>query len=610
MRDGKGRAARLSLFFIFCAALCLLAAALLQGNAYRWGALALLVFAFWAAPAKALPANWLVAAVALYCAWLFFSAAFIAPGYSVDALYRPLALLGGFVVAATLEREALIRLFRYGVELLAVLVLLGLLQFFIGFLHLSINPQRAAATFITPNTFASAINLFLLPLIALTVTGRGGWQVFAAALWLYAGLLATESRGGWVAGLAGLAFIVWYLGVPRTREGREPWLRLIAGLLWVFIAFSAALRLIPLLGDASRAGLADTFGETVVSRGTSYRIDIYEVALDLVTDHPLTGYGADMFRFLYEMHKPVKLDMGHSFIFVHSDYLQTWVEFGLVGLALLGAVVGVAAAMVARARRAGSADSLPFVCGAALTGILTHALVDFPLWIPFLLLILGMWLGALAADAGSSERLASMLARAGGHFGPLRTPLIVRTVTVAGLAWLSQPMLAEAAGNRAVAELLSGRADSALYWQSVARRLEPRNAAHYWVEGTIWRDQAVEARDRMLAAKADMLFADGMRTDPYQIVNFLERARLRRTHAELFEGRSEREILEWTGEAVRLRPYSLPAQAERALSLEYLGRQDEAQQIARRMLERHPGTEMARGLAAELKLPGAPGKPQ
>src|SRR5260221_3722753 len=120
----------------------------------------------YAAPERALPANALGAAMVLYCAWQFCSAAFLTPSYSSDSLYFPVILLGGFAAGAALGRPALSLLFCAGAALLALLVLLGLLQFYFGFWHLAHNPQRAAATFITPNTFATAINAFLLPLAA------------------------------------------------------------------------------------------------------------------------------------------------------------------------------------------------------------------------------------------------------------------------------------------------------------------------------------------------------------------------------------------------------------------------------------------------------------
>ncbi|MGH8630712.1 MAG: O-antigen ligase family protein, partial [Burkholderiales bacterium] len=393
MEQSEGRADWLSLL-VFCAALLLLAGALLAGNAYRWGAIALLLMAYLSSTTRALPANALSVSLGLYCAWLFANAAFVTPAYSAEDHYRPLALLGGFCVAAVLSRETQVQLFRAGAALLGLLVLIGLLQFFFGFWHLAHNPQRAAATFVTPNTFATAINLFLLPLAGLVLTRQGSRNTYALLLWLFAGLLATESRGGWLAFAAGLGFIAFFVGAERIRETRREWLTLIASLVAVSVVFSIAMRLAP------PAGLTEAFGETILSRGTSYRIDIAMVTLGRIAEHPLAGAGAGMFRPLFEMSKPAELDIGASFPYAHNDYLQIWLEFGLTGLALLVAIIGAGLTLVLRARAGGTSDPLPLACGAAAAGFFTHALVDFPLYVPFLLLVIGLWLGAFAARFG------------------------------------------------------------------------------------------------------------------------------------------------------------------------------------------------------------------
>ena len=598
LQSDRGRASGPSLFFAGAAALSLLAAALVQGNAYRWTGVALLLAAVYPRLGRYPWRTLLGGAVAAYAAWLLAVAVAGTPSYSADALYRPLVLILAFAFAATRTPEESAQLFRGGAALAVLLVLLGFAQFYFGFLRLSVNPLRAAATFITPNSFATAINLALLPLVALAATGRGGRIALAAALWLFAGLQSTESRGGWVAFAAGCAFILAMLGRNGVREHSAALARTFlglagaAGLFWAstFIDWRG-------LFPGGSAPFAEGFGETVLSRGSSLRLDIYAVAWSMIRDNPLAGYGADMFRFLYEMRKPAAMDIGHTFLFVHDDYLQIWVEFGLAGIGLLAAVIAAGARKVVALRGLGG-DGMPaLAAGAALTGFFVHALVDFPMYLPILLMGLGLWLGALARPAPSAMDEDG---------SPARAPLAKAALALAALAWLAQPAIADAASRRALDALRAGRVDAALYWQSVARRLEPGNAAHYWTEGVIWRDQAIDAKDAALAAKADMLFAEGMRHDPYQVANYLERARFRRMHPELFGGPSEAQILQWTGEALRLRPYSPVVIAEAARSLAHFGRRAEAIELVRGLLARHPDEDMARKLADEFGVsPGA-----
>lgn len=591
-----------SSLFVFGSALLLLSASLLPGTGYRWAAIALMGAGLIGAPGRALPRNAISVAVGMFSLWLLADAAFFTPNYTVDGVYRPVALLGGYVVVAALGRGAQIALFRAGVGLLAALVLLGLLQFYLDFWHLSHNPTRAAATFITPNTFATAINLFLAPLIALAVVRRGGWHTYALALGLFAGLLATESRGGYLGFLAGCAFIAAYSGIPRSREGWRPWFRLLGGLLAVLLVFSITVFL-RLSGES--AGQA--FGTTIISRGSSMRLELGTVALGLILERPVAGFGANMFYPLYEMRKPVELDDGSSFLYVHNDYLQIWLEFGLPGIVLLLAVIASACVLLYRARRAGDADPVPLACGAALASCFAHALVDFPLYVPFLLMVTGSYLGALAAFSGDGRVVGPALVFASERLAPLRAARARTWIAIAALAWLALPVAAELTGRKAMSALFAARADEALYWQWLTRQFEPRNAFHAWAEGVVWRDQGIAAKRREFAARADEMFARASSISPYEINYLIERARMHRRHGELFEHPAPAAaILAWTGRAVELRPYSVPAGVEHARALAYAGQITEAQRLARALLDRHPGREAVLRLVSDLQSLTAP----
>lgn len=543
------------------------------------------------------PANLLAALLAVYCLWLAVEAAFLTPRYSSESVYRPLILLSAFGAVALLTRHSASRLFRAGAGLLAVLVLIGLLQFYFGFWHLAHNPQRAAAIFVTPNTFATAINLFLVPLVALYVTGRGGVSAYVCALWIFAGLLATESRGGYLGLIVGCLFLAAYTGVPRLRANWMPWLKMLAGLLAVLIAFVLAVAAM----DAPPE--LEPFGSTIVTRGSSLRIELAAIAISHILERPIAGYGANMFLPLFEMSKPPELDVPSSYLFVHNDYLQVWLEFGLPGLALLVAVFVCAIVPVWAARRSAVGDPLPLACGAALVTVFVHALVDFPLYVPFLLAVIGGYLGALSAWRGNDPLLNSLVTNANARIQALATPLIKAVLTAVALVWLGQPLLADLASHVALGELTAGRTANAIYWQSVARRLEPRDSLHWWGEAVTWRDQAVEARNREFAARADALFAEAARVGPYEPLYLFERARLHRRHADLLErAASAEQIVSWTKRALELRPYSIQAQAEHARALAYADRPAEAKKVAQAIVDRHPDSEIALRLASDLGL--------
>jgi O-antigen ligase len=581
----------------------LLAASLQPAETYFcWTGLALLLLPLFTLPERLLPVNALSVSLALFCALLLANAQFYSPHYSAYGIYEPAALFGGFAAFALLHRKELEDLLRAGTALISLLVLFGLLQVLVGFWPYEFSANRAAASFATPNTFATAINLLLLPLVALASAGRGGRLAYAAALWLFTGLLSTESRGGWVAFLAGLAFIVAYSGLPTASETRNHWKRILAGLLWVYIGYYGLRALLAWLSESlGRGSIGAVLFEDIAARGTSFRLDLASVALGQIAERPFAGSGANTWWPLYEMVKPPELDIGISFPFVHNDYLQIWLEYGLGGILLLGAVMAAAVAILLAARRTRSKDPLPLITGAALTTIFVHALVDFPLQVTFPLMVLGAWLGVLATHAGDAHCALRPVGRVRQWLAPLRAPIVNAVLAFVVIAWLAQPAIAYAAARHALRELFAGRADQGLYWQSVARRMEPRSGRRHWEEGVIWREQALATGDKALAAKADATFAEGARVDRYDVNNLSDRVRLHRAHATLLEHPAPpATVLAWSEHLLKLRPYSLAIQAEHARTLAYAGRTDEARELLRAMVAKNPASPIVRRLAAEI----------
>jgi len=566
-----------------------------MGPWLRWGALVLLALA--SAPRFAIPANPISLVFVSACAWFLANAEFITPEYSADGIYWPLILAGGFASVAALDRERAAWLFRAGVAIISVLVLIGLLQYLFGFWHLDRNADRAAATFVTPNTFAAAINLFLVPLAAIYLSGRGTRRAYLLALWLFAGLYASESRGGMLAFLAGLAMVSACLGPLRLRGAREQAGHLVAG----WIAVGLGIWILAPIARNSGVGSATAVDTWLgLGRGIWDRVEIYTTTIGLILDRPIMGAGANMFFPLFEAAKPgVFRDL--VFPFVHNDYLQVWLEFGLPGLVLLVALSSTALVLAVRASRPSPTEPWVPACGGALATVFAHAMVDFPLFVPFTAMLTAAYLGALATHIGDNPRLARAAVQLLERAGRAITPAVRSALAFAAIALLAQPVLADLAVREAVSELGAGRADRGLYWLSVARRLEPRKGAHYWAEAVAWRDQAIGSGDRSLAARADALFVAGMREDPYQIANYMERASLHRRHPELLvRPAPPSEILSWTTQALKLRPHSSVAQAEQARALAFAGRLDEARQIAQSLLKIRPSSPIARNLAAEL----------
>lgn len=563
---------------------------------YQWAGVALLALA--SAPWRSFPANLLGLLTASYSVWQLANAVFVTPVYAAEGLYQPLMLLGGFAALATVGRERAKEIFGAAVVLMCALVLLGLLQHFFGLWlpdvpvwRLEDNPVRAAATFVTPNSFATAINMLLLP-IAVLYVARGSGRLLAIALWLFAGLVATESRGGMLAFLAALGFVAVCLGLPALRQAGTRVLSLLAGWItvWVAVVYADAV-----FGSVAPAGAVKAIW---LARGGAERPEIYAATLGLISEHPVAGSGANMFYPLFESVKPDSL-RSSDYFYAHNDYLQSWLEFGAPGVALLLLLVSAALVVALREHRRAPLNPVPLVCGGGLAPCFAHAVVDFPLYIPFILMLAGAYLGALAAHAGG--RLPAPAARIADRVGEVVSPPIRWALVTVALLWLAQPMIAEIAVYRSIAVLARGDARAGIYWQSVARRLEPRHPAHYWAEATIWREQAIATGNPLLAAQADKLFAEGARVNAYDVANLLGRVDLHRRHPELLKSaESPAQVLSWAERAARLRPQSFPVQAELALALAYAGKSEQAHALAGWLLRQYPQSRLARRLAAEL----------
>jgi hypothetical protein len=346
-------------------------------------------------------------------------------------------------------------------------------------------------------------------------------------------------------------------------------------------------------GSVASGALLDPW----VGRVTWQRSEIYAATWQLILERPWLGAGANMFWPLFEPIRPAVFG-DKTFNFAHCDYLQIWLEYGLPGLVLF-AGLGAAALLRARAlSRRLAADPLPLAIGAALAGCFAHAFVDFPFYIPFVLFIVGGLCAVLAPTAKSTDAAIQGLPAGAGLAVPVRAVL-----AVAGLALLSQPMLAQLATRHAVSMLGRGNLDGGLYWQSVARRLEPRNPVHYWTEAVIWRQIAQDTGDRNQWARVDALLAEGMRANPpHAFTITLDRARMHRLFPGVFEKAvPPEEVLAWVQGAVATAPTSIVGQAELARSLAYAGRIDEARRIERALLARRPDHPLVRDLAKDIQ---------
>ncbi|MER5517202.1 O-antigen ligase family protein [Streptomyces sp. NPDC002763] len=245
---------------------------------------------------------------------------------------------------------------------------------------------RATGTFANPNLLAAFLVL-LLPFGLLAAVSADERTVRTAVVVLgvigYGALLTTFSRGGYVAGAAGLLVLAAaYWLAPRLADRTQR--RLVTGIGAVALLAAAAG-----IWAVSRAG--DSLGV----RGQAWR-----AALEVAAHNP-TGVGLGRSGAVISATAPGD----RVFVHAHNLWLNWLVETGPLGLLAITSVTVVAWATAARAARAKSVVGT--VGLASLTGFFLVSMVDNPANLDRIEMLFWLVLGVVMAEAPAGRRRRS-----------------------------------------------------------------------------------------------------------------------------------------------------------------------------------------------------------
>lgn len=334
--------------------------------------------------------TWINAALVGFCLLLLINALYLNPAYYAGGIYFPATLLIAFIAASCRSVWLTQTGFKIFCAVIGLIAVWALVQWLTGWGFLGRKSARAQALFATPNILATALNLGLMPVLSYYLLGRGGRGVYGLTLLLFAGLLTTQSRGGYVGLLSGVLFLVTLVGKAEVVAHWRRYRRVAVGFLSVLGFF----KLYAWLGLASWS--TDAVFATLMYGDTSDRWEIYQVAWKGLAEHLWLGIGYYNFGYYFEAHKvPPFLD--RRIIFVHNDYLEFALETGLLGLGLfLLLIVAVYGQLFKFRQQAMAGQRLPLILSAAaITSMLAHALVDYPFYIPVLMAVFGAYLGII-----------------------------------------------------------------------------------------------------------------------------------------------------------------------------------------------------------------------
>jgi O-antigen ligase len=278
-------------------------------------------------------------------------------------------------------------------------------------------PQaQAFGPFINRHHFAGYMELALALPLGLVFTGsiekeKKFIYLFAAGLMAVA-LVMTNSRGGIIALLAEILFLIATMGFRRKRhkhresEEEEP-RRLRGAAMKAGLALALVVSLfagVVLLGGEE--ALSRFVGSVNTDDPTTGRAHFWGVTVDIIKNHPLIGTGLGAFSVVYTGYDSrngmYRLEQAHN------DYLQVLSDGGIVG-ALIGLFFLVSLFRMGFARRESRDDFRRGVATGALAGcfaVLIHSFFDFTLHTPANALLF-LVLAALATINGRVEDVQS-----------------------------------------------------------------------------------------------------------------------------------------------------------------------------------------------------------
>jgi O-antigen ligase len=197
-------------------------------------------------------------------------------------------------------------------------------------------------------------------------------------------LLFTQSYAGILAVFGSLGLFV-LLQMIRNRRQRKT---IGIALTVLIVAFLA------ILATQIRTPKFRQFMDFENRSSTSVRLEIYQVALDLVQKHPFVGVGPGLFQPNYQVdaplvlgHAPMEWNMPHP----HNIFLGFWLNAGFLGLAAFIVL------LVLAHRR----FTYPLI---ALWGIVIHGLFDMPFWKNDLAMIFWLILAAIVVLQRGEKR--------------------------------------------------------------------------------------------------------------------------------------------------------------------------------------------------------------
>lgn len=246
--------------------------------------------------------------------------------------------------------------------------------------------KRGSGTFYCPNHLAGYLEMLLPLAVVCTLASRlsAVTKIFTgyAAAVIFFGIVLTFSRGGWLTTGASLVILmVWMF----QQRGHRRWIAaLLVGMVLIGVTVAVKAKLTP--------GRFQSI--YVVDPRDDIRLPMWGVAVEMWQKNLWWGVGPGHFNDRFVQHRPEFWRFQPRMGWVHNDYLNALVDWGLAGALLVALAFGLFFWQVARSWRyvqrsqndlnVRLSNRSAFVMGGTVgvIAILIHSFTDFNFQIP------------------------------------------------------------------------------------------------------------------------------------------------------------------------------------------------------------------------------------
>lgn len=521
----------------------------------------------------------LFTAMCIYTLVILTNIYFINPVFHVEGLYFISFLFLSYLLGRHIKYEQSILLIKFVICIFSILAIWGVIQYLTQTAYIVNAFNRANTVYHTPNSFAAAINLILLPIVIVRLYEPKKIYLDKYILLLLLGLLVTQSRGGWIAFSGGLFLGLLILVKIRQLPFNKPNLKLFLKAFFLIVAFVYFNQFYSDRSLISRASISSPESDDMIMAFSSvnHRLHFYKIALDNFLEKPILGNGYFNYKYFLDRDNTPEFAKLGSTNFVHNDYLQHLFETGVIGLASLLLVIACFyyQSWLCIKNKFSEYKSTFIAITAGVSAFFIHAVGDFVFYLPGLSVFLGLTLGIFDRYCYPLVPLKniSLFFYIRKNYKTILKTFVASIIII----YLGLPILANKTNELAKNYQSENNFTEALNHYQITSKLAPYEAGYIRDEAQLWLKGLKNKPSQEVAEITDSLLLKGIEINPYEQNNLLTRSTFHRDYAPLLKNAvSIDTIIKWQEVVLKWQPENKQAKLEYIKSLTKAGKTKKA----------------------------------